>query len=96
MAFETQFPDKDPSDRLDYTVSFARVFEDGEEIYSAIWTVPAGIVKETSFFGANTATIVLSGGTAGQTYRLGLDVTTNQGSPARIYSRDFRIKVKEL
>lgn len=100
MGVVPNFPDKDPGDRLDYTVDFTKVFETGESIASSTWTIsPTGtghLVNEAESDTAVKSTITLSGGQNGTTYTLTLSVTTNKGTPVRIFERDFRLRVRNL
>ena len=93
-----RFPDKDPGDRLDYTADFQDVLVGVEKITARTWTVPTGLVNEGSVIAADgkSTSIILSGGTVDTVYTLTVSVTTDVGSPARIYERDFKIKVKNL
>jgi hypothetical protein len=50
-----------------------------ETISTSIWVVPTGIVQNSASSTTTTATIWLSGGTAGTTYELTNRIVTNQG-----------------
>jgi len=69
---------KDPGAILNYT-------EDWEDdlgvdtIASVVWTVPTGITKDSQSNTNTTASIVLSGGTAMNTYYVGCQITTAAG-----------------
>lgn len=75
----------------------------GATIQTSTWTVPSGITKDSDHknaithegvsYGANTvATIVLSGGTAGQVYHLVNRIVTNDGRTA---DQSLYIRVQE-
>jgi hypothetical protein len=77
---------KDPDAVLDYEVDWAGPaaedgpwLQTGETISTSIWVVPTGIVQNSASSTTTTATIWLSGGTAGTTYEVTNRVVTNQG-----------------
>ena len=80
---------KDPSATLDYTIDWSE-WLGTDEIITATWNVPAGLVKVKSTFSTTTATMWLSGGTAGITYYIDCTITTDQG---RTDSRQLTIFV---
>lgn len=92
MSFP-EWPDKDPDDILDYQVNWAARLLSGEAITGSTWVVPAGITQDDDEFTDTTATIWLSGGTAGTTYNVVSRITTDQG---RQMDQTTRIKVKTL
>ena len=82
------FPDKDPSDMLDYLFDWKALsngngtsdwLAPGEIITSYAVTVPAGITKVSeSLTGSGTSvTVWLSGGTDGVDYPIACRITTN-------------------
>lgn len=93
---------KDPDATLDYTVNWAS--EDGtndgsssdtgwlqgDTITASTWTVPAGLTRVSDSNTDTTATIFISGGTAGKRYRLTNKITTVGG---RIEERTLTITV---
>lgn len=72
---------KDPSAKKDYEVDWAQRLASAETIADVVWTVPAGITQHEGLNTetATTATIWLSGGTAGERYEVTSHITTNQG-----------------
>ena len=46
---------------------------------AAVWTVPAGITKDSDSLGSDTALVWLSGGTAGSFYTVACKITTTDG-----------------
>ena len=77
---------KDPDEDLDYQFDWTGSLEEDETIASYTLTVPTGI---TSHDDSNTDTAVifwLSGGTAGETYRIECEITT---SASRVYKRSL-------
>lgn len=66
------------------------------QLATSSWTVPAGgtLVKESDSKNLTEATVVLSGGTAGQNYAVVNRVTTT-GSPVRIDERTLSISVAD-
>lgn len=92
MSFP-EWPDKDPDDILDYQVNWAARLADAETITAATWVVPDGITQDDDEFTDTTATIWLSGGTAGTTYNVVSRITTSGG---RQMDQTTRLKVKAL
>ena len=64
-----KWPDKDPDEIADYMIDWTNRL-DGDTIATASWVVPSGITEDSAVNDATTATIWLSGGTAGATYIL--------------------------
>lgn len=69
---------KDPDSKLDYTVNWA-AWLGTDTIASSAWVVPTGLTQVSVSSTTTTATIVISGGTAGQTYMITNRITTTQG-----------------
>lgn len=95
-------PPKDPSDVLDYTISFAALLESGEVIASSAWSFTGGdgaLVKGTGSridtFGESSSTLWLSAGTAQTEYLATCHITTSH-SPPREFERSFSITVADL
>lgn len=70
---------KDPDAKLDYALSWSGVFDSTDTLSSVVWTVPAGLTKESQSESALSSTIVLSGGVAGTTYTLIATATSTAG-----------------
>ena len=70
---------KDPDATLDYTVEWGEWLGDGDTVSTATWTVPDDLTAEDQATGTTSATVTVSGGTAGQTYALTCRVTTAAG-----------------
>lgn len=78
---------KDPNATLPYSVDWVtpdpktgkKWMRDGDTITTSTWTVPPGITKQSDGHDDGVATIWLSGGTAGTTYKLTNRITTAQG-----------------
>jgi hypothetical protein len=86
---------KDPNATLDYTVDWAAWLSGvSDTLASVAWTVPAGLTQVAVSNSTTSATIFLSGGTAGNSYDVVCRVTT-AASQARINDRTIRIKCKE-
>lgn len=82
---------KDPDATLDYEVDWSDWL--GEDTISSVaWTAPAGLTQESSENTTTTATIWLSGGTAGAYYSVVCRVTTVAG---RIDDRTIVIRVAD-
>lgn len=90
MAAQSIVP-KDPSDVLDYTISWLN-WLNGENISAATFTVEAGLTKGAETNTTTTASVRLSGGTAGNQYTVTCQITTNTG---QIAQRSFEVAVEE-
>lgn len=85
--------DKDPDATLDYGVDWTK-WLGVDNIASSEWSVPTGITLVADELTAKTATVWLSGGTAGQSYRITNRVVTSS-VPARVDERSMTIRVVE-
>jgi hypothetical protein len=83
---------KDPNAVLDYQVNWS-TWLGADTIQSSSWVVPAGITKTSESNTTTTATVWLSGGTAGQEYLVVNRIVTVGG---RTEDRGLRIVVAEL
>lgn len=86
---------KDPGETEGYTFDWNDTAEDSlavsETISSSAWTVDHGdVTKSSESNTTTTSTVVLSGGTLGQTCRLKNTVTTSQG---RTLVRRLTVKI---
>ena len=70
---------KAPGSHLDYAIDWSDWLTEGDTITAAEWTVPEGLTKTDESATTTRATIWLSDGTAGETYRLVCTITTAQG-----------------
>lgn len=82
---------KDPNAVLDYTIDWTRWLA-GDQIAASEWLVPTGLTKVADSKTASSATVWLSGGTAGQSYPVTNRITTAGG---RTEDRSFTIRVEE-
>jgi hypothetical protein len=85
---------KDPDAVLDYTIDWSDWLTGAEELTAAAFTVPTGITKDSEEKTTTTATVWLSGGTAGESYEITCHITTNNTKP-REDDRTIKIKMKE-
>ena len=83
---------KDPQAVLDYEVDWSDWLEGGDTISASEWTAPDGITIEEDSNTTTTATVWLSGGTAGEIYDVVNGISTNGG---RDDDRTIRIVVKQ-
>jgi hypothetical protein len=81
-----------PDAVLDYTMDWSE-WLDGDTIASSIWTAESGITINSSSNTTTVATVWLSGGTAGESYRVTNQITT---AAARTDDRSLFITVKNL
>lgn len=91
MPYDTTFT-KDPDAVLDYTRSWADWLADGETISTSTWIAESGITIDSDTNDTTTATVWLSGGTAGEDYELTNRITT---SASRTDDRTFRIQCRQ-
>jgi hypothetical protein len=84
---------KDPDAQLDFSVDWSDWFTGEEEIASVTWTVETGLTNVTTSYTGTTATIWLSGGKAGRSYKVSNRITTDS-SPARTDERTFTVSVE--
>jgi hypothetical protein len=82
---------KDPNAVLDYTIDWTRWLA-GDQVATSEWLVPTGLTKMADTKTASSATVWLSGGTAGQSYMVTNRITTAGG---RTEDRSFTIRVEE-
>lgn len=81
--------EKDPNAVLDYTEDW-RVWLGDDLIFTSDWILPAGIAQAGKTFSATTATVWISGGTAGTSYSVYNQITTVNG---RTDKRTIKINV---
>lgn len=82
---------KDPAARLDYAVDWSAWLPEGDTVAAAEW-LPGGLTVDGTSLAGAVATVWLTGGTPGVTYRVTCRVTTTAG---RIDDRTMRIFVAE-
>lgn len=70
--------EKDPNAVLDYTIDWRNWLGD-DFIATSTWTLPSGISNAGTIYSSTTATIWLSGGTAGSSYSVYNQITTVGG-----------------
>lgn len=90
----SRWPDKDPNEVNDYKRDWTDELA-GDSIVTSVWTVMSGgtdLVIVSQEFNATKTTIWLSGGSAGVTYILTNEVTTQGG---RTLDWSVRIRVAE-
>ena len=83
---------KDPDAVLDYQWQWASWLATGDAIDTATVTADTGLVVDSSTATSDTVTAWLSGGTAGENYRVTCRITTDGG---RIDDRTATIKVRQ-
>jgi len=87
---------KDPNAKLPFTMDWsAWLLAENDTALSAAWTVPTGLVRESSPAESlvdDKATIWLSGGTAGVIYEVMCRLTTVGG---RVDDRTLQIRIQE-
>lgn len=87
---------KDPNAKLPFTMDWSLwLTAEDDTALSATWTVPAGLVRESSPAESliqSKATIWLSGGTPGASYAVSCRLTTAGG---RVDDRTLPIQIRE-
>lgn len=83
---------KDPDAVLDYQIDWSAWLATGETISSSDWVVQTGITENSASNTTTTATIWLSGGEAGVTYRVTNRIVTTAN---RTNDRSLYITVRE-
>lgn len=82
---------KDPNAVLDYSIDWTRWLA-GDQVAASEWIIPSGLTKMADSKTSTSATVWLSGGTAGQSYIVTNRITTAAG---RTEDRSFTIRVEE-
>lgn len=85
------WPDKDPNEKLDYTLNWTAALIDSDTIQESLWTVPSGLVSGLESHDDTKCVIWLSGGVDGEKYAISNKITTVAG---RIMERSVTLKVK--
>ncbi len=83
---------KDPDAVLDYVVDWSDFLDDDTITGAPVWTMPAGLTKDSQSNTGTTATAFISGGTAGNGYTVACKITTAAG---RTDERSFVIVVRQ-
>ena len=91
MSLNNQYL-KDPSAVLDWVFDWSDWLADSETISSHVITVDTGITEDSSTEGSGKVTVWLSGGTAGQNYKVACKIVTSAG---RTDERTIWIKVAD-
>ena len=92
------FIDKDPNATLDYTMDWGEYTASGDALATATWTTitisgdSAPLSIGASTISGDKATVIISGGTAGNIYTVTCAITTTD---SLIDRRAFRIVVKQ-
>ena len=79
MSENTNVFTKDPNATLPYSVDWGANWLGSDTIAASSWTVPAGLTQVSSSFTTKIATVVISGGVAGQSYDIVNRITTALG-----------------
>jgi len=82
---------KDADDVKSYTLNWAADLS-GITISSVAWTLDTGITQDSVANDNTTATITISSGTSGKTYKVGCAVTASNGD---VYDKFFLLRVQE-
>ena len=90
--------DKDPNAELDYTLDWGEYTQAGDAIDTATWSAstisgdPSPLVIGVATVNNDKASVLISGGTAGNIYNVEFRIVTDNSKQD---SRNFRIKVVE-
>lgn len=83
MTQTLYFPDRDPSDNTPHTWDFSQWLGSSDVVQSAVVTAnPSDLLVSAPIVQAQTVTVWLSGGTAGVTYTVACQVTSQAGLEA--------------
>jgi hypothetical protein len=85
-----RWPNKQPAERLDFTIDWSARLE-GDAIASSTFTIPPGIVGDESSRSASGAVVWLSGGADRRSYLVVSSVTTAGG---RTMHQAVRIRIR--
>lgn len=88
---------KDPAEVLDFVVDWSGAYpgpalEAGETISASTFDVAAGLTADSDSATTTTATVWLSGGTAGVAYKVTNEITTSEG---RTLVFSFKVWVRD-
>lgn len=83
---------KDPSDVVDYVVSFVQLLQ--SDTIASITVTATQVTVDSSSFSGNVVTIFVSAGTAGNTGVIKTTIVTTNATP-RTFERSFRVKVEQ-
>lgn len=87
------WPNKDPSDRLDYAIDWTAHLDTGDTLSAVEWSVtPAGLTLGAHNEDGNKASVWIEGGLAGTTYTVTCRAVTTAG---RQYDRSARLFVTD-
>jgi hypothetical protein len=86
---------KQPNEVLDYDISFAEWIPAGDTIVQAVAVADDGITLGETLIDPTGLLVKqwVEGGTSGETYKIQITVTTDDG---RVKEAEFKIKVKEV
>ena len=83
--------EKDPNSVLDYVFDWSRWLSEGDVIGSSSFVVPSDLTVTNQSFTDISATVWLSGGVVGKTYKITNQITTNPGG--RQDERSFELLI---
>ena len=94
MSSYSKIIDADPSDDQDYGIDWT-AWLGADTIATSTWTItPSGPTKHDESNSTTTTTVWVTGGTAGQSYRVTNRIVTSN-SPARTKERTILLRVDE-
>jgi hypothetical protein len=82
---------KDPNDAYTFTANFTNELG-GAGVATSVVTVPAGLTLDSEVVNGDGVDIKLSGGTAGNTYRVIVDIVS---TAAEDFSKSFFVRVRQ-
>ena len=85
------WPDKDPNEKLDYTMNWTAALIDSDTIEESVWYVPEGLNASSESFDSTKCVVWLGGGVAGEKYTISNKITTTAG---RVMERSGTLKIK--
>lgn len=85
------WPDKDPNDKLDYTIDWSAALTEGDTIVASEWEIPNELTSSNISFDTTKTIVWLAGGGNGGKHSIINKVTTSAG---RVIERSVLLKVK--
>ena len=85
---------KGDDESLEYGIDWTEVLPTGIGIDTSVWTIPTGLTGANEAQSSTGTTIIISGGTIGETYQVTNVITTDELPPETL-ERTLRIKVVE-
>lgn len=83
---------KAPTEVLDFQQNWAAEL-DADTISTSTWVIDSGITKDSDSKTDTTATIIISGGTEGKTYKV-VNTIVTASNPARTHVKEWFLRIQ--